>query len=154
MLYAIDIHDSDGQVLTVNLRKILDAMGNVPRTLQWSLRHLWAVGDLPGRKSVLDYEEEAKKSDSGIPITWEELESLANNTSQIIDAVFVGNCDARNTMSVEDTRSSYSRDKLTIEANDSTSWRVISGDEALIRRVREHFTDVSDVAAPELASGN
>lgn len=154
MLYAIDIHDSHGQVLTVNLRKILDAMGDVPRTLRWSLRHLWAVGDLPGRKSVLDYEEEAKRSDSGIPITWEELESLANNTSQIIDAVFVGNRDTHNAMSVEDTGSSYSRDELTIEANDSTSWRVVSGDETLIRRVRRNFTDVSDVAASELASGD
>lgn len=150
MLYAIDIQDSEGDFLIVTLRDIMNVLSNPMRSMQWSLLHLWAVGDLPGDKTILDYESAAKASKDGIALSWEEMELLADYTSQIIDAVFVGDYTIQSVASVESRQGLYSKHDLTIEASDSTYWRVVSSDESLIKALRSYFRDVADVPEEEL----
>lgn len=141
--YCIEIHDSDNGVLTVTLQRILDALGDSVSTLHWRLLSLWAVGELPGGRSILDYEQLAESSKDGLFLPWCEVILLADNVSQIIDCVFV----AFEPPVEPGLALSFLGPKkdavLVVEAIDSTFWRVASQDVDNINQVEQYFSDVT-----------
>ena len=148
--YGLDISDSEHEVLTVNLRRIVDALGTAASQLHWRLFHLWAVGRLPGPRGILDYESLAASSDSGASLTWEEVLLLADSTDQIIDAVFAGFLEEP-----DDRLNSTSLMKsaaLVVEANDSTFWRVLTRDPHDVELLRAVFSDVAPVPDDEMVA--
>jgi hypothetical protein len=145
-MLGLDIRDGTDEVLTVHLRDILAVIQSHVAGWKWSLLHLWAVGELPGERTVVDYEEMASASPFvGTRITERDLHLLASHTDQVIDAVLVGNADAREVMKRSSDDDLYRENELVIEANDSSYWRVVSHRPDIIDALRKHFTDVSPV---------
>lgn len=138
--YCIEIQDSENGVLTVTLKRILDALGSSISTLHWRLLSLWAVGELPGERSILAYEQLAESSEYGLELSWPELTLMADNVSQIIDSVFV----AFRAPVEPGLLSRREKDAvLVIEAIDSTFWRVSSQSIENINQIEQCFFDVT-----------
>ena len=151
---GLDISDEQDGVLTVDLRRIIDALGmeNVSR-LHWRLFSLWAVGVLPGPQTVLDYEEMAETSPCGAPLRWTEVLLLADSTDQIIDAVFAAFESVPNVALKPDKLLKHAT--LVVEAHDSTYWRVNSRIPGHVESIRAAFREVRDARespAPEAKS--
>ena len=145
-MYGIEIKDARQGVLTVHLRDILGAIADQVAGWDWSLLHLWAVGDLPGTKTVVDYEKLAAHSPAtGARLDAAEVERLAEHADQIIDAVIVGNANPREVGKAYADGGVYRDNDLVIEANDSTGWRVVSKRAELIDALRRRFADVTEV---------
>ena len=145
-MQGIDISDGNDGLLTVTLRGILETIRPYVEGWHWSVLHLWAVGVLPGERTILDYESAASASPRfGARVSEEEMNLLAAHADQIIDAVFVANVDDRIVRKRSEDLDLYRENELVIEANDSTFWRVVSKKPEIIAALCRRFEDVSPV---------
>lgn len=115
--------DSHGR-LSVDLRDILDALGNLTREVQWTISGCEALG--AGTKTLY------AAQDKGAFVTSEELLSAARQLDQVIDGIFRGYAKT----SVD------AAPAVIVAAVDSTSWDVSSDDEGVLERIRARFHNV------------
>jgi hypothetical protein len=119
--------ESDRDVLAVDLRHVLSALG--PRALvsDWRVREVWAEGDA---------KPEFRGFDGSQLISGQHLAALAQNVSQIIDGEFSA------------FESGQTAPWVVIEAVDSTYYAVRSDDPSVLAQVRSAFQDVTDYEHP------
>jgi len=140
---GIDIADGSDEVLEVSLKDIFTTIRSYVAGWDWHILHLWGVGELPGRRTIGDYEELAGASPlRGARISEAEIRVLATHAEQIIDMVLVGNANACDVQKRSSDRDLYQENDLVIEANDSSYWRVVSQKPEIINALRKRFTDV------------
>jgi len=114
-------------VLAVDLRHVLSALG--PRALasEWRVREVWAEGDAKPQLEAFDESE---------LIAGQRLAALAQDVSQIIDGEFIA------------FESGHSEPWVVLEAVDSSYYAVRSDDSSVLERVRSAFHDVTDYEHP------
>jgi len=114
-------------VLAVDLRHLLSALG--PRALasEWRVREVWAEGDAKPQLEAFDGSE---------LIAGQRLAALAQDVSQIIDGEFSA------------FESGQAAPWVIVEAVDSTYYAVRSDDPSVLAQVRSAFQDVTDYEHP------
>lgn len=119
--------EADRNVLAVDLRHVLSALG--PRALasDWRVCEVWAEGDA---------KPEFRAFDGSELISGQCLAALAQNVSQIIDGEF----------------SAFERGRsvpwVVVEAVDSSYYTVRSSEALVLEQVRRSFHDVTDYEHP------
>jgi len=114
-------------VLAVDLRHVLSALGPRALTSEWRVREVWAEGDANLRLEAFDKSE---------LIAGQQLVALAQDASQIIDGEFGA------------FESGQSVPWVVVEAVDSTYYAVRSDDSSVLAQVRSAFHDVIDYEHP------
>lgn len=119
--------ETDRNVLAVDLRHMLSALG--PRALasDWRVCEVWAEGDA---------KPEFRAFDGSELVSGQRLAALAQNVSQIIDGEF----------SAFDPGESIPW--VVVEAVDSSYYTARSDDASVLARVRSAFHDVTDYEHP------
>jgi hypothetical protein len=119
--------ETERNVLAVDLRHVMSALG--PRALlsEWRVREVWAEGDAKSHLEAFDGSE---------LVVGQRLAALAQATSQIIDGEFSA------------FEPGESAPWVIIEAVDSTYYTVRSEDSSVLAQVRGAFHDVTDYEHP------
>lgn len=128
---ALRIRDMqpDRNVLAVDLRHVLAALGGRARAGLWRVRDVWAIGDTWAELEALTEAE---------PVTGERLWALAEGAFQVIDGVFSG------------FDHGAAEPWAIVEAVDSSFYVVHSVDEAVLDAIRAVFHDVAPHPDPPL----
>jgi hypothetical protein len=138
---GIRILDKKDRLVTVELPDILKEIPN-GESFKWSILYLEASGDLGEGKSILDLEKEANKSQNGLLIEWDAINTLAPKFFQIIDMILIG-CKNENFLRRYETdQEMYETCDIVINMFDSSYWEIFSKDEQLINRLASKFKDV------------
>ena len=126
---AVMIRDMqpDGRCLAVDLRHVLDALGERVTTSTWCVIGVWALGSAA---------EELAAFDEHQIVAGARLLQLATEVYQIIDGIFFG------------TDPGASSPWIVVQAVDSSYYIVHSDDPAVLDTTRRVFHDVLD-AEPE-----
>ena len=131
-MQALRIHDMEpgGRFLAVDLRHVLDALGDRGLDSSWQIDGLWATPET----EVNPLERLANQQE---PVPGRALKDAANNVDQVIDGEFLAFEPAQD------------HPWVIVEAVDSSYYTVRSKDLAVLWSIRDHFRDVSDYEHPE-----
>jgi hypothetical protein len=133
MKQLIKIYGNSENLLSVNLNDILECVEN-GEIYHWSILWLEAIGDL-GSKSMLDFEEEVKKSENGLSIELRDLLSLSNRFKQIIEIVLIGDKLLSNVRKYSSDEEMISSLDFTIILENTPYWMVYTEDLKTINRI-------------------
>lgn len=142
MTAAVRIGEQDGsEWLGFDLREVLDAVGP-HEELAWVLYDAQFNGDV---RTVWPegWESVQRRSDmpGGVPLTWQEMQTLGATCQQIIDGRFTGYDEAGHPL-------------LQVQAVDSSYWIIWAQDAAILERVRGRFVvEDYEEPPPEAAPG-
>ena len=103
--------------------------------LTWAILDLEAIGELSDRTNVLDLERQIAESPTGIALDWDALVALADDYSQVINAVVVGCQDAGSIPRLAPEVNLAASGEIVVEAIDSSLWRVTAHDEQVLARL-------------------
>jgi hypothetical protein len=136
MTHAIDILAVDDGILVATLKDLLGLVGDQAHTYHWILHDIQAVGDISALwpQGIVAFEEWVRAGDDGVELTWDELLELGELTEQIVN------------LRVEGIDPSGQAEKrISIEAIDSSLWRVEATDCELVERIKRQYRDVRTV---------
>lgn len=119
---------TDDGYLAFDLAEVLSVLGGDFPAFTWKIEFLEAVAKPDRGLDVLELERRIKSSKGGMVIEWTELCSVADNLLQTI------NC----RITCEDI--------ISVEAVDSSYWLVSCKMPEVLRRFRNHFKKVLEVA--------
>lgn len=149
MPHTLRIDDKDARgFLAVDLKTLLDVVGDDGATLVWTVQALSVSGTLGDGRSVVELEEESRRPPHGLVMSWNDLTSLASRLTQVQDGVFAG-CAAQDQIpAAGDDEALYRQTEIVLEAIDSSFWNVYSSDQNLLKRFRERFRSTRMVSEP------
>lgn len=101
----------------------------------WAILDLTATGDLGEGGDILDLERRIAESPTGLVLGWAELVGLARGFAQVSDGVFVGCRDAAAIPRLAPGLDLAAVSDLSLEAIDSSLWRVTSRDARMLASV-------------------
>jgi hypothetical protein len=128
----IDDMRSDIQVLAVDLRNVLAALGQRATKSDWRVRQVWATdADGDSRSAAV-----LASFDGSQIVSGERLRELAEDVIQVIDGVFSG------------FEPGTTEPWAIIEAVDSSYYLVRSNDPSVLEIIRKTFQRVSDYEKP------
>jgi hypothetical protein len=129
---GIKIRDmvESGQYLAVDLRHVLDALGERAIRSSWKACGVWATGKKAGVAAKLEKLADGKTLTTGM-----ELSRIANNLVQVIDGEFQA-FESGNTVPW-----------VVIRAVDSSCYEIFSSENDVLDKVRNSFCEVSDCDA-------
>jgi hypothetical protein len=129
---AVRIHDMEpgGRFLAVDLRDVLDCLGERALESSWQIDGLWTIPE----SEANPLERLANRQE---PVPGRALKEAANNVGQVIDGEFVA--------------FDPGQDKpwVIVEAVDSSYYTVRSREPPVLSSIRDRFHDVSDYDHPE-----
>jgi hypothetical protein len=128
----IDDMRSDVQVLAVDLRHVLAALGDRARNSEWRVRDVWATDTDGDTRSAAVL---ASLNGSQI-VSGDRLRELAEDVIQVVDGVFSG------------FEHGATEPWAVIEAVDSSYYLVRSDDPSVLDIIRRTFHRVSDYEKP------
>lgn len=118
-----------------DLREVMQALGD-QSGLRWVLRAAWFNGDV---RAVWpeghEYAEARSEDPGGLPLTWQEMATLAASCQQVIDGRFTGYDES-------------GRPFVQMQAIDSSYWIVWSRHDALLDAVRTGFPMAEEYDEP------
>ena len=120
------IQRRSGSILDVQQKDILSAIGEPVLTSRWVSRDLWCVR--------LRNDTPQELQEKRLKFSGEEIMRFASNAGQVIDGWF----EARG-------QGTAKRPWLIIVAFDSTFYDVWTSKTKVIERIKERYTDVSDI---------
>lgn len=103
--------------------------------LTWAILDLEAIGHLSDGTNMLDLERQVAESPTGIVLDWDALVALADDFSQMINAVIVGCKDAGSIPQLAPEIDLAASAEIVVEAIDSSLWRVTAQDEQALARL-------------------
>lgn len=103
------------------------------------------MGSLNHGKSLNDFMDAINNSENGVSIKWRDLYLLANDMSQIIDIVIIGNSNLNLMKRYENYQTMYESCDIVIEMVDSSFWQVCSKDDILINKIGGKFKKIKFV---------
>ena len=87
-----------------------------------------AIGNLGLGKPLVAFEEEIRKAERGLFVSWNELNQLASKFHQIIDTEIIG-CKDQNLLQRYKEQEMYETCDIVIVMFDSSYWEIFSKDE-------------------------
>ncbi len=133
MKYVTISDKDDRNVLTFDLKNVLEVIGNRPAGWTWMIQGLECTG--PSAEIIHGL------SDSGRRVEDKMLVDLLNGVMQTIDGSFLG----------------YPQDAvlpaIVVRADDSSCFDVLSDDQAILKRIQERFREVTVVREWPCPSG-
>jgi len=132
MSSAVRIPPQGGQWLGFDLEQVMAAVGS-QEDLSWHMSGAWIVcrDDAPDKWQRL---ADQSNQPNGVPMTWTEMESLAQDCLQVIDGRFTGR--------------RGDDPLLSLAAIDSSYWIVWAAESEVLDRVRGAFSGVEDYDEP------
>lgn len=130
MAFGIKIIDEN---LTVSLSDILNAIEG--SNYFWTLFYLEARGNVGEGKPIIDLEEQASDSDTGLRYEWNDLNDLAKKFDQVIDVVIVGREHGYADRRFSGDQVMYDNSDIVIEMIDSSYWLIHSQKELFVSEV-------------------
>jgi hypothetical protein len=128
----VDDMRADIQVLAVDLRDVLAALGQRAAKSDWRVRDVWATdADNDSRSAAV-----LANFDGSQVVSGEHLRELAADVIQVIDGVFSG------------FEPGATEPWVIIEAVDSSFYLVRSDDPSVLDTIRKAFQRVSDYEKP------
>jgi len=118
VIWIRDMHPAG--YLAVDLRHVLDALGQDAETSEWLVRDVWATGE-----SYEGFEE----LQADLLIAGRTLIALANHADQVIDGEFFG------------FRKAASEAWIRVLADDSTLYEVETDDDLAAARILRRFSN-------------
>ena len=103
--------------------------------LTWAILDLEATGHLSDGTNMLDLERQVAEAPTGIVLGWDALVALADDFSQVINAVIVGCKDAGSVPRLAPEGDLAASAEIVVEAIDSSLWRVTAHDERVLARL-------------------
>jgi YD repeat-containing protein len=141
MVQTIEIHDSDKNVLSFDLKDILRALPKNAETAEWYILNLEGTGEpLRNAEPLLDLEKRIQSSKHGVKATWHTLNQLADRMVQTVNLSLVGLSPGEPAPSLP-VQVAYGGLFVSIEAIDSSLWTVSSNDKQVIDCLRRQFRD-------------
>ena len=125
---GVSISDEKNNFLAFDLIDILKIIGEKVLHSTWEISNVECIGKEADRLHSI--------SDNEIPISGEELFSIASNIIQVIDGEFMAY--------LEDKTNSW----LVVKAIDSSEFDVETDDLSVIAKIKNNFSDVTDL--PEI----
>lgn len=134
MMRAVKINGNESPILSVGLVDVLSCVRD-GEGIEWGLLWLEAVGELAGRKSMIDLDKEINNSENGVMVTWEELIELSNQIIQGINLLIIGDRENVNIKKYIIDKEMYSSCDYTIELIDSSYWIIHSNNEIFLENL-------------------
>ncbi len=131
-MQAVKIRDMEpgGRFLAVDLRHVIDALGERALESSWQIDGLWTTPETEANPlEMLANQQES--------VPGRALKEAANNVGQVFDGEFVA------------FEPGHDEPWVIVEAVDSTYYTVRSKEPAVLWSIRERFRDVSDYDHPE-----
>ncbi len=138
---GIRILDTVNKIVSVELPDILEEIidGDL---YYWSILFFYGSGRLGEGRSIPLFEKEARESEKGILIGWDDLKILANKFDEVRDILIIGCKNPEMIIRYENDQIMYESCDIVIEMIDSGYWEVFSNDTNLINRLFSKFKDV------------
>lgn len=138
---GIRISDKKNNIVSVELPDILIEIpdGN---SLYWSVLYLYATGSLGENQSIPALEEQIRKSEKGLCISWDELNNLSKKFWDLIDITIIGCQDKSLLKRYDDDQKMRETCNVVIEMIDSGYWEVFAKDEKLIKKLCQKYKDI------------
>lgn len=133
-LRVLTIRDAFDGFLTFDLRDIVDAIAKWGADLTWVLREVSGFG--PG------FEPHRSGTSEALPeliLTWVDLVEFSHRVGQVYDGMFLGMRDPECLAGVDDPACPWKYAEISVEAVDSTYWRVYARDSAIFAALRDRF---------------
>lgn len=138
---GIRILDNIDGFVSVKFTDILEEIHN-GSLFHWSILYLDARGKLGEGKSIVVFCDTINKSNKGLFIEWDEINSLSNKLFEIVDILMIGCKDENLLHRYENDQKMYETCDIVVEFVDSFYWRIFSMDENLINRLAKRFKDI------------
>ncbi len=139
---------SGPRMLAVTLADLLECIAPVGRGLTWTILDLEAVGELSGKRNMLDLEEQIQASPHGLVVSWSELLTLAQELHQVINCVLAGMKAPSATAQIRRGTDTCAISDLVLEAIDSSLWSVFARDDRVLERLQRRFHDINFLPLP------
>ena len=145
---GVEIHGANPAFLDVTLNDVLPCL-HAPADTQWRLWLLeawsseeWSMEGL----SCEAYENTVNKAPGGHSITWEQIQHLADATTQLVNMVLIGSADFTTVSpkAFEQRANLYRACDYVIDFFDSSYVIVYSRDEAFMTCLRQRLKGVKD----------
>jgi hypothetical protein len=138
---GIRISDKKNNIVSVELPDILM---EIPEgdSLCWSVLYLYATGSLGENQSMPTFEEQIRKSEKGLFISWGELNNLAKKFWDLMDITIIGCRDKSLLGRYDNDQKMRETCNIVIEMIDSGCWEIFSKDEKLIKRLSQKYKDI------------
>jgi hypothetical protein len=131
-MHAIKIRDMvpGAGYVAVDLRHVLDALGERALRSSWRIDGLWATDDTEAKQLERLAGQEQ-------PVSGRALKEAAENVAQVIDGEFMA------------FEPGQGEPWAIVEAVDSSYYTVRSNEPAVLRSIRDRFHDVSEYEHPD-----
>jgi hypothetical protein len=131
-MQAVAIRDlvAGGGYLAVDLRHVLDALGERALNSSWRIEDVWATDD--SERKLLQ-----TLADKGHPVSGRDLKEAAEAVEQVIDGEFSA------------FEPGHVEPWVIIEAVDSTYYTVRSQEPNVLQSIRHSFREVSEYEHPD-----
>jgi hypothetical protein len=107
----------------------------------WSILFFYGDGTLKDGRPIMDFEEEVRKSEKGMPVKWNELNELTASFSDVWDITILGCKDEKLILRYKNDQEMYESCDIVIELIDSSYWEIFSKDINLINRLAAKFEE-------------
>ena len=148
MTYGIRISDKSGRAVSVKLTDILSEIQDGEK-FNWSILFLDCIGNLGQGRSVPVFQEQIRKSNTGVFISWLELNELAIRFELLVDLDLIGSIDKNVIKRYESEEQMYEACDIVIVMFDSCYWEVFSKDKALVEKWEKKFKVVEWLTSKE-----
>ena len=138
---GIRILDKKNNIISVELPEILEQI-NDGDSFFWSVLYLYATGDLGEKQSIPFLEQQIKKSERGLLLSWNQLNDLANKFWDLIDITIIGCKDQLMLKKYQDDQQMHEKCDIVIEMIDSGCWEIFSKDLAWIDQLGKKYKKV------------
>ena len=103
--------------------------------LTWAILDLEAIGQLSDGTNMLDLERQVAESPTDLVLDWDALVALADDFSQVINAVILGCSDAASIPPLGPRIDLAASGEIVVEAIDSSLWRVTAQAEQVLAQL-------------------
>jgi len=138
MAFFVEIHDGPLAFDLIDLLRIIEPEGG---RLNWAIFELEALGQ-PKCGNLLDLEKAANESESGLPMSWQELKELAENLLQVIWGLFVAVRPGQPFPSKQPLSQLLPHTELLLRAFDSSHWAIYAREDFFLKRLKGKFRDI------------
>jgi hypothetical protein len=128
---SFPMNRSDGS--KISLEELLTVIPGSKWT--WYVLNFYGIGCAPGGQTMISFEEAVRSSESGVAMTWTELNDFARGLDQTIDCQIVAAM-LQNPVSREQAeREDFRGYEMVLDGFDSTEWAVWARDASVSDRV-------------------
>jgi len=142
---GLRIQYKNGKNGYVELQDILKEI-NEPESFSWSILLLEVHRYYGSEPSIVDLENQASDQPQGLEISWNWLNTLAEDVTQFENLILVG-CSSRSEIKRwENPLDQYENSYIYIEMFDFGYWEVFSKDHAFIKRLENKFKNTETLS--------